>query len=52
MAWHFPSTGAYWDFLIELTALGPLIRSLPDKAREAFRATLAERLRPSLVSMV
>lgn len=44
MAWHFAGANAYWDFLIELTALGPLIRSLPDEARETFRATINERL--------
>jgi ubiquinone/menaquinone biosynthesis C-methylase UbiE len=44
MAWHFADANAYWDFLIELTALGPLVRSLADEARETFRATINERL--------
>lgn len=46
MAWHFAEMNAYWDFLIELTALGPLIRSLSDTSREAFRMTINERLAP------
>jgi hypothetical protein len=44
MAWHFADANAYWDFLIELTALGPLVRSLSDAARDAFRDTITERL--------
>jgi SAM-dependent methyltransferase len=44
MAWRFADSGAYWDFLVELTALGPLIRSLADAPRERFRATIDERL--------
>ena len=44
MVWRFSSVDRYWDFLIELTALGPLIRSLPQASREAFRTTLDERL--------
>jgi SAM-dependent methyltransferase len=46
MAWHFAEMNAYWDFLIELTALGPLIRSLTDASRTAFRASITERLAP------
>ena len=46
MAWRFADAKAYWDFLIELTALGPLIRSLPNESREAFRTRLTERLAP------
>lgn len=45
MAWTFADEDAYWDFLIELTALGPLVRSLSEGERETFRATLNERLR-------
>ncbi len=40
MAWRFADANAYWDFLIELTALGPRVRSLSDAEREAFRATI------------
>jgi len=44
MAWTFRDAAGYWDFLIELTALGPLVRTLPDAEREKFRATIDERL--------
>ena len=46
MAWTFRDATGYWDFLIELTALGPLVRTLPDVERETFRATIDERLIP------
>ena len=46
MTWTFADVDDYWRFLIELTALGPLVRSLSDDARARFRATLDERLRP------
>ncbi len=44
MAWRFANADAYWEFLIELTALGPRIRSLSDGDRLAFRTTIDERL--------
>jgi SAM-dependent methyltransferase len=44
MTWTFADTADYWSFLVDLTALGPLVRSLPDEARERFRAALNERL--------
>jgi ubiquinone/menaquinone biosynthesis C-methylase UbiE len=46
MTWTFTDSDDYWRFLIELTALGPLVRSLPDDERARFRQTLEERLRP------
>lgn len=46
MAWRFANADAYWDFLIQLTALGPLVRTLSDAQRDSFRATIDERLRP------
>jgi len=46
MTWSFRDIDDYWRFLIELTALGPLVRSLSDDARTRFRQVLAERLRP------
>lgn len=46
MAWTFRDAADYWNFLIELTALGPLVRTLPDAEREKFRATINERLIP------
>src|SRR5262245_7747778 len=33
MAWSFTGVDDYWQWLVDLTALGPLIRSLPDPAR-------------------
>ena len=44
MTWRFADTNDYWNFLVDLTALGPLVRSLPDDARNAVRATIDERL--------
>jgi SAM-dependent methyltransferase len=44
MAWHFADANAYWDFLIELSALGPLVRSLSEASRAAFRDTITGRL--------
>ena len=46
MTWTFDDIDGYWRFLIELTALGPLVRSLPSDALERFRTTLNERLAP------
>lgn len=45
MTWTFADTNDYWRFLIELTALGPLVRALSEGARSTFRSTLDERLR-------
>lgn len=44
MTWRFADASAYWSFLVDLTALGPLVRSLPDAARQSVRATIDERL--------
>jgi SAM-dependent methyltransferase len=44
MTWRFADASDYWNFLVDLTALGPLVRSLPDAARHAVRATIDERL--------
>ncbi len=44
MTWRFGGASDYWNFLVDLTALGPLVRSLPDAARHAVRATIGERL--------
>ena len=46
MAWRYKNAASYWDFLIELTALGPLVRSLPDASRQAVRAAINDRLVP------
>jgi ubiquinone/menaquinone biosynthesis C-methylase UbiE len=45
MTWTFADAAAYWTFLVELTALGPLVRSLPDAARDAVRAAINQRLK-------
>ncbi|MEP6894894.1 MAG: methyltransferase domain-containing protein [Chloroflexota bacterium] len=44
MAWTFRDADDYWTFLVDLTALGPLIRSLSNDARTAVRKTIDERL--------
>jgi ubiquinone/menaquinone biosynthesis C-methylase UbiE len=44
MAWTFADADGYWDFLLDVTALGPLVRSLPDDERDAVRAKVNERL--------
>jgi ubiquinone/menaquinone biosynthesis C-methylase UbiE len=44
MAWKFADANEYWDFLVDMTAFGPLIRSLPDAAREAVRSAVDARL--------
>jgi hypothetical protein len=46
MAWPFDDMDDYWRFLVDLTALGPLIRSLPDAARDTLRAALVDRFAP------
>jgi ubiquinone/menaquinone biosynthesis C-methylase UbiE len=46
MTWRFGIAGEYWSFLVELTALGPLVRSLPDAARDAVRTAIGARLAP------
>ena len=44
MQWTFANVDEYWSFLVDLTALGPLVRSLPDAARAAVRAAIDTRL--------
>ena len=44
MAWTFVDADAYWAFLVDLTALGPLLRSLSDAARRAVRDAVDLRL--------
>ena len=46
MYWRFDNADDYWTFVLEVTALGPLIRTLPDMARDAIRAAITERLAP------
>ena len=40
MTWTFGSAADYWQFLVDLTALGPLVRSLPEETRKKFRAAV------------
>ena len=44
MRWTFDDADAYWDFLVDLTALGPLVRSLSEESRQAFRTTINDRM--------
>ncbi|HUR32317.1 MAG TPA: methyltransferase domain-containing protein [Vicinamibacterales bacterium] len=44
MTWSFASADDYWAFLVDLTALGPLVRSLPDASRAALRMAIDRRL--------
>jgi len=44
MKWMFRDGDAYWDFLVDMSALGPLIRTLPVEARIAVRKTLNEEV--------
>lgn len=44
MTWRFAGADAYWSFLVDLSALGPLVRSLADSAQLAVRSTIDERL--------
>ncbi|HVE35337.1 MAG TPA: methyltransferase domain-containing protein [Gemmatimonadaceae bacterium] len=44
MTWTFADADDYWAFLVELTALGPLVRTLPVETREKFRSAIDEQL--------
>jgi ubiquinone/menaquinone biosynthesis C-methylase UbiE len=44
MTWTFAGPDDYWAFLVDLTALGPLVRSLPAETRDKFRTTIAAQL--------
>jgi ubiquinone/menaquinone biosynthesis C-methylase UbiE len=44
MTWTFTTAGDYWAFLVDLTALGPLLRSLSDAERDAVRSAIDRRL--------
>jgi ubiquinone/menaquinone biosynthesis C-methylase UbiE len=46
MTWTFADADDYWTFLVNLTAFGPLLRSLPDAARAAVREAIHGRLVP------
>jgi len=40
MTWTFRDADDYWMFLVDLTALGPLVRSLPEGTRKEFRSAI------------
>jgi SAM-dependent methyltransferase len=44
MTWTFADADEYWAFLVDLTALGPLVRSLQAETRDRFRAAIGEQL--------
>jgi ubiquinone/menaquinone biosynthesis C-methylase UbiE len=46
MTWTFPSAAAYWNFLVDLTALGPRVRALSASDRAAIQVTIDDRLTP------
>lgn len=46
MTWTFHDADDYWKFLVELTALGPRIRALPDAERSAVRTAIDEQVIP------
>lgn len=46
MTWRFTGPDDFWSFLVELTALGPLVASLPGDQREAVRRKITDRLAP------
>lgn len=46
MTWTFVDADEYWTFLVDLTALGPLLRSLSDAARRTVRDAIHRRLAP------
>lgn len=44
MTWTFADLDAYWHFVLDVSALGQLIRALPAAAQEELRAGLADNL--------
>ena len=44
MTWTFADADDYWAFLVDLTALGPLVRTLPAETRDKFRSAIDEQL--------
>src|SRR5262249_35350324 len=46
MAWTFANPDAYWTFLIELTALGPVFRRLSGASLSTIRTAIDARLAP------
>ena len=46
MAWPFANADEYWQFLEQMTALGPIFRGLPADARLNVRAVIDARIAP------
>jgi SAM-dependent methyltransferase len=44
MTWTFADAADYWAFLVDLTALGPLVRTLPAETRDTFRSAIDDQL--------
>lgn len=44
MVWTFANADEYWTFLVDLTALGPIVRALPEAARNTVRDDINRRL--------
>jgi len=43
-AWTFPNAGEYWNFLEQTSAMGPVLRGLPDAARASVRGSIDARI--------
>jgi ubiquinone/menaquinone biosynthesis C-methylase UbiE len=44
MTWSFPAPDGYWSFVVDLTAFGPLVRSLPSEEQAILRAEMLKRV--------
>lgn len=44
MTWSFADANGYWNFLMEVTALGPVVRSLSATVRDDVRARIDQRI--------
>lgn len=46
MTWTFADADDYWTFLVDVTALGPLLRSLSHSAQDEIRAAISQQVVP------
>ena len=44
MSWSFANADGYWSFLMEVTALGPVVRALPEPVRASVHSKVDDRL--------
>ena len=44
MKWSFANADGYWSFLMDVTALGPVVRALPEPVRATVRSNVDDRL--------